>query len=145
VNRIAQRRGPTLNSLSPGIRDASLGADFDTVKGWDRHGRSYRPSGKQSSPGSTACCYARLTVNPRKLFHRIATSQTNVRFGDLVRLTEALGFLHDRTTGSHHVFIHRQHTTAQLNLQPDGSQAKPYQVRQLVKLIEEYNLTLDRE
>jgi hypothetical protein len=30
-----------------------------------------------------------------------------------------------------------------LNLQRDGGQAKPYQVRQLLKYIEEYNLTID--
>jgi len=31
-----------------------------------------------------------------------------------------------------------------LNLQPDGHQAKPYQVRQLVKLVEKYGLILPR-
>lgn len=82
-------------------------------------------------------------MNSRRLLARLSASQTNVRFSDLVRLCVALGFVHDRTSGSHQVFIHRIHRGAQLNLQPDRGQAKPYQVKQLLKLVEEYNLTLD--
>jgi hypothetical protein len=38
----------------------------------------------------------------------------------------------------------RAHRQAQLNLQPDKSgQAKPYQVKQLLLLVEDYNLSLD--
>jgi predicted RNA binding protein YcfA (HicA-like mRNA interferase family) len=81
-------------------------------------------------------------VNPRKLLARITLAQNNVRFSDLVRLVEGLGFEHDRTAGSHRVYIHGVHKAAQLNLQPDGAQAKPYQVRQLLKLVEEYDLRL---
>jgi predicted RNA binding protein YcfA (HicA-like mRNA interferase family) len=82
-------------------------------------------------------------MSPRRLLERITLSQTNVRFADLVRLTQALGFVHDRTSGSHQVYIHAQQKAAQLNLQPDRGQAKPYQVRQLLKLIEEYHLSLE--
>lgn len=82
-------------------------------------------------------------MNPRKLLARISASQTNVWFGDLVRLAVALGFVHDRTRGSHQIYIHAKIPQAQLNLQPDGGQAKPYQVKQLLKLVEEYNLQLD--
>lgn len=82
-------------------------------------------------------------MKPRKLLQRLAQSQTNVRFGELVQLAIALGFIHDRTDGSHRIFIHRVHKAAQLNLQPDRGQAKPYQVRQLIKLVEEYNLSID--
>jgi hypothetical protein len=35
------------------------------------------------------------------------------------------------------------HRDAQLNLQPIGGQAKPYQVRQLLKLVEEYDLRIE--
>jgi len=82
-------------------------------------------------------------MNPRKLLARIAESQANVRFSDLVRLVRALGFVLDRVSGSHHIFIHRTHTEAQLNLQPDRGDVKPYQVRQFLKLVELYNLTID--
>jgi predicted RNA binding protein YcfA (HicA-like mRNA interferase family) len=82
-------------------------------------------------------------MTPRKLLRRLATSQTNVRFSDLVRLAVALGFVLDRTSGSHHIYIHKVYTDAQLNLQPAKSQAKPYQIRQLLRLVEEYNLQIE--
>lgn len=81
-------------------------------------------------------------MHPRKLLARIQFSTHNVAFRDLVRLAEALGFVHDRTTGSHQVYVHRDHAEAMINLQPDGKDAKPYQVKQLLKLVEEYNLSL---
>ncbi len=83
-------------------------------------------------------------MRPKKLLQRLASTQTNVRFDDLVRLVLALGFKHDRTAGSHRVFIHAMHREAQLNLQPDkAGQAKPYQIRQLLKAVEEYNLGIE--
>jgi predicted RNA binding protein YcfA (HicA-like mRNA interferase family) len=82
-------------------------------------------------------------VNPKKLLAKFTNSQTNIRFGDLVRVVEALGFERDRVAGSHHLYIHREHREAQLNLQPSGSQAKPYQVKQLLKLVEEYHLVIE--
>jgi predicted RNA binding protein YcfA (HicA-like mRNA interferase family) len=82
-------------------------------------------------------------VNPRKLLQRIATNQANVRFGDLARLVEAFGFVLDRHSGtSHRIYKHPRHPDARLNLQPVGGQAKPYQVRQFLKLVEEYDLLL---
>lgn len=82
-------------------------------------------------------------MTPRKLLQRLASNQANVRFADLARLAVALGFVHDRTSGSHHIYIHRTHKEAQLNLQPAKSQAKPYQVKQLLRLVEEYNLQIE--
>ena len=84
-------------------------------------------------------------MNPEKLLARIQRSAANVRFSDLERLVRALGFVRDRTRGSHRIYIHARQREAQLNLQPDQSgQAKPYQVKQLLALVEEYNLSLDR-
>lgn len=82
-------------------------------------------------------------MKPRKLLARIAQSQTNVAFADLVRLAKALGFQLDRMVGGHHIFIHGVHGEAMLNLQSDRGQAKPYQVKQLLRLVEEYDLRLD--
>lgn len=79
-------------------------------------------------------------MNPRKLFAKLANNQANVRFGELVRLAEAFGFRLERSEGSH--FIYRNARVREhLNLQNDGGQAKSYQVRQLLKLIEMYNLS----
>lgn len=66
----------------------------------------------------------------------------NLRFADLLRLAEAFGFELRRQRGSHHILLHPAVPEA-LNLQPDkGGQAKPYQVRQLVDLVETHGLTL---
>jgi hypothetical protein len=48
----------------------------------------------------------------------------------------------DRTSGSHRIFRHPM--GLMLNLQPDrNGQAKRYQLRQLLDLVEENGLTLD--
>ncbi|MEX2009693.1 MAG: type II toxin-antitoxin system HicA family toxin [Dongiaceae bacterium] len=59
----------------------------------------------------------------------------------MVKVATAFGFVHDRTVGSHRIFNHPG-LPGMLNLQPDGNKAKPYQVRQLVKLVEKYRLSL---
>jgi hypothetical protein len=50
----------------------------------------------------------------------------------------SLGFS-ERTRGSHHVFT-KQGVEEQINLQRDGSNAKPYQVRQVRAVIRKYYL-----
>jgi len=67
-----------------------------------------------------------------------------VRFTDAVRLAEALGFELSRRSDSHPVFVHPS-TRAILNLQPAADQAKPYHLRQLVRLVERYRLTIEDE
>ncbi len=67
----------------------------------------------------------------------------NVRFRDVSRLADALGFRLDRVRGSHHVFVHPRLGII-LNLQEVDGQVKPYQLRQLLALIERYPLVLER-
>ncbi|MGH9154665.1 MAG: type II toxin-antitoxin system HicA family toxin [Acidimicrobiales bacterium] len=66
---------------------------------------------------------------------------TNVRFADAQRLTEALGFELDRVRGSHHIYRHPG-IGQRINLQARGGQAKPYQLRQLLDLVERHALRL---
>ena len=82
-------------------------------------------------------------MRPKKLLERLKGGDVqNVSFADCRNLVEALGFELDRVRGSHHVF--RQRTTgARLNLQPFGGMAKPYQLRQLLALVERYDLSLE--
>jgi predicted RNA binding protein YcfA (HicA-like mRNA interferase family) len=83
-------------------------------------------------------------LKPRKLFPRLTANQANVRFAEFVKLVEAFGFVLDRHSGSsHRIYKHRLHADARLNLQPVGGEAKPYQIRQFLKLVEEYNLAFD--
>ena len=68
-------------------------------------------------------------------------SPANVRFRDLCRLVEAMGYVLKRQKGSHHVFAHAARPELPMvNLQSDGTTAKVYQVRQVVRLIDEYKL-----
>jgi hypothetical protein len=82
-------------------------------------------------------------MKPRKLLARIAHGTvTNVAFGDMRSLVEDLGFELRRVSGSHHIFVHSD-VPELLNLQEMRGQAKPYQVRQLLRLIERYDLKLE--
>ncbi|MGH8917575.1 MAG: type II toxin-antitoxin system HicA family toxin [Actinomycetes bacterium] len=81
-------------------------------------------------------------MNPRSLLDRLAHGQlTNVRFADAQRLAEALGFELDRVRGSHHIYRHPG-IGQRINLQARGGQAKPYQLRQLLDLVERHALRL---
>jgi predicted RNA binding protein YcfA (HicA-like mRNA interferase family) len=83
-------------------------------------------------------------MNKRKLLAKALTGSKNLRFTEAVRLAEAFGFQLSRVRSSHHVFVHP--TLRELvNLQEVGGRAKPYQVRQLLDLVERYNLQLDGE
>ncbi len=81
-------------------------------------------------------------MNRRRLLQRLLTGSTNVAFADLVTLAEGFGFRLARTRGSHHMFSH-PNVPELLNLQSVRGQAKPYQVRQLLKLVEDYQLRLE--
>ncbi len=61
-----------------------------------------------------------------------------VSFSDLCSLLVKLSF-QKRIKGSHHIF-YRQDVEEILNLQPRGSKAKPYQVRQVREVILKYRL-----
>lgn len=70
-------------------------------------------------------------------------SDANIRFADLRNLLLKLGF-EERIKGSHHIFT-LEGREAALNLQPDGSKAKAYQVRQVRRIITEHKLTIDED
>ena len=82
----------------------------------------------------------------RRLLDRLLNgSLDNVSFAEARGLVEGLGFTLARIRGSHHVFVHPD-LEERLNLQNMNGQAKPYQLRQLVRLIRGYALGLeDRE
>jgi virulence-associated protein VapD len=71
------------------------------------------------------------------------TADTNIAFRDLRRVLERLGF-DERIRGSHHIFT-KQGVDEILNLQPQGSNAKPYQVKQVRNVVLKYKLGNDDE
>ena len=76
-----------------------------------------------------------------KLLERCRNNPRGVAFDDLVALVTTLGFVHDRTAGGHKIFVHPDRTVPLVNLQPaKNGMAKPYQVRQVLDLIEAHGL-----
>ncbi len=76
-----------------------------------------------------------------RLLEQILTgaSDANIRFSDLCALLEELGF-ESRTRGSHHIFT-KDGVVEILNIQPKGSKAKPYQVKQVRSILVRYKLS----
>ena len=81
-------------------------------------------------------------MNRSKLLHRILSGSTYVHFSDMVSLVEGFGFRLSRTNGSHHIFVHAE-ISELVNLQEVNGEAKPYQIRQFLRLVEKYHLTLE--
>jgi predicted RNA binding protein YcfA (HicA-like mRNA interferase family) len=80
-------------------------------------------------------------AKPDKVLDRVIEGKGVIAFRDFERLLLALGFRHDRTSGSHRIYLH-PNVTRPLSVQPRGNDAKPYQVRQLRDIIEEFDLKL---
>ncbi len=82
-------------------------------------------------------------MKPQRLLERLQVSHHNVRFSDMERLVVSLGFRRVDGKGSHRTYEHARHRQARLNLQSVKGEAKPYQIKQLMALVEEYDLRLD--
>ena len=76
-----------------------------------------------------------------KLLEKIlrGTSDANIPFDGLCHLLRRLGF-ETRVRGSHHIFF-REGVEEILNLQPRGSNAKSYQVKQVREVVLKYKLS----
>jgi hypothetical protein len=75
-----------------------------------------------------------------KLLNKIlrGTSDAQIPFEQLCGLMVFLDF-DERICGSHHIFS-RDDIEEIINIQPNGAQAKPYQVRQVRNVILKYRL-----
>ena len=76
--------------------------------------------------------YARLLANPRG----------TISFREFERLLGAFGFELARTTGSHRQYVH-PNLTRPLPVQPSNKDAKPYQVREFLELVDEHGLYIE--
>jgi predicted RNA binding protein YcfA (HicA-like mRNA interferase family) len=84
-------------------------------------------------------------VNRKRLLVKLLQGNLqNIAFHDFVRLVEGFGFRQVRVSGSHHIFAHPD-TAGLVNLQEVRGEAKPYQIRQVLRLVERYSLTLEDE
>ena len=70
-------------------------------------------------------------------------ADANIDFDDVRGILLDLGF-EERTRGSHHLF-RKSGIEERVNLQRDGRNAKPYQVKQVRAVILKYGLAGDEE
>jgi hypothetical protein len=78
----------------------------------------------------------------RKLLEKALSNPNDLRFGEALSLAQAFGFELSRVSGSHHI-MSCPGIPELLNLQNVDGYAKSYQVRQLLSLVERYNLGLE--
>ena len=79
-----------------------------------------------------------------KLLKKLLSGSKNIRFSDAATCAKAFGFRLDRINGSHHIFVHSD-IPELVNLQNNKGKAVFYQVKQLLQLIERYDLQMEDE
>jgi hypothetical protein len=75
----------------------------------------------------------------RKLLQKALASPSSLRFKELCTLATQLGFVFDRTRGSHFIFRHDR-LRRPLNFQDVAGNAKPFQVQQLLDAAREIGI-----
>jgi len=81
-------------------------------------------------------------MKKQKLLQKLISGSKNIRFAEATACAKAFGFRLARRNGSHHIFTHPQ-VPELVNLQNVNGKAKPYQVNQLLNIIERYNLQME--
>ncbi|MDE2595827.1 MAG: type II toxin-antitoxin system HicA family toxin [Sphingomonadales bacterium] len=83
-------------------------------------------------------------TKPARLYALLLQStDRSVAFRDFLAMIEAFGLVHIRTKGSHRSYAHDA-CPALLVVQPKGKDAKRYQVRAFLGIVEEYGLKMDK-
>ncbi|HYV92409.1 MAG TPA: type II toxin-antitoxin system HicA family toxin [Chitinophagales bacterium] len=82
-------------------------------------------------------------ASTKKVFGKImqGNADRNIDFDDLCKLLDELSF-EFRIKGSHHIY-YKNGVDEIINIQPDGSKAKAYQVKQVRNLILKYKLSIE--
>jgi hypothetical protein len=84
-------------------------------------------------------------MNRRKLLKKLSRGNfANVAFNEMIHLAEGFGFQVARISGSHHI-LNRAGISELVNFQEVQGKAKPYQIRQFLRLVEKHNLSLESE
>ena len=77
-----------------------------------------------------------------KLLQKLLSGSKNIRFSEAVACANAFGFQLSRSKGSHHIYVHPD-IPELINLQNVNGKAKPYQIKQLLEVIERYDLQIE--
>ena len=83
-------------------------------------------------------------MRKRQLYEEIKRNPKNILFQRICQVAVAFGFKMRKGKGSHHIFT-RPGVEELLNFQNVSGKAKPYQVKQLIKIIEKYGLLEEDE
>lgn len=77
-----------------------------------------------------------------KLYQTIISGMQdkNIKFRDLQKLLDVLGFEH-RVRGDHYIYFY-ENLPENMNIQPSGNMAKPYQVKQIRNYLLKYHIGL---
>ena len=82
-------------------------------------------------------------MHKHKLLEDLKNNPKNIRFEKLCRIAEAFVFQFKSGKGNNRIYL-RKDIKERPNFQNVSGKAKPNQVRQLIKIIDKYNLTLRR-
>ena len=78
-------------------------------------------------------------MKKREIYRKLKENPKNIRFEELCTAAELFGFKFRGGKGSHKIFV-REGIREMLNFQNVKGKVKPYQVRQFINIIEQYNL-----
>ena len=78
-------------------------------------------------------------MNKKEVYEELKRDPRNVRFESLCQAAGLFGFRFRRGKGSHRIYL-KDGVREMLNLQSVKGMAKPYQVRQFLKVVERYKL-----
>lgn len=81
-------------------------------------------------------------TRPHKIYEKLLSGTQIIRFTDFQRVLLHFGFEHMRTRGSHHIYCHTM-VDRPLSIQPVKGEAKSYQIKQFVGIIEEFGLKME--
>ena len=78
-------------------------------------------------------------MDKREIYQKLKGNPTDVRFEEICKTAELFGFRFKGGKGSHRIFV-RAGVRETLNFQEVKGKAKPYQVKQFIRVIEKNNL-----
>jgi len=127
----------TAHADGPGIVVADIDSHLE-ARVRDEQGRSHHTLAGKSIRGAANYNWGMTRFD--KILEKVlrGVSDANIEFDDLRQLLEGLGF-QERIRGDHHIYT-KDGIIEIINLQPKGSKAKPYQVKQVRALILKYKL-----
>lgn len=80
-------------------------------------------------------------VRPERVLEKVLGGSRTLPFREFEKLLLAFGFELQPVSGSHRIYCHPR-VDRPLSIQPRGKDAKPYQVRQFLDMVETFGLNL---